>query len=99
MSEIGDKLETSQVCWFMLIIPALGRLRQEDCKFQPSLVCRVGPCLKKKRQKTNNWAQADGFCNKSTQSRKIKPGLFSQSELDKPQSRILLTTGLCWKSG
>jgi hypothetical protein len=50
MSEIGDKLETSQVCWFMLIIPALGRLRQEDCKFQPSLVCRVGPCLKKKKK-------------------------------------------------
>jgi hypothetical protein len=33
----------------MLVIPALGRLRQEDLEFEPDLGCRTRPCLKKKR--------------------------------------------------
>jgi hypothetical protein len=27
----------SRVCWYMPIIPAVGRLRQEYCKFEVSL--------------------------------------------------------------
>jgi hypothetical protein len=31
--------------WYMLVIPALGRLRQEDGKFQATAT----PCFKKRR--------------------------------------------------
>jgi hypothetical protein len=33
--------------WLLiLIVLALGRLRQEDCEFKANLDYRVGPCLK-----------------------------------------------------
>jgi hypothetical protein len=35
----------------LAIIPALGRLRQEHCKFEASLSCITRPCLKQKRKK------------------------------------------------
>jgi hypothetical protein len=38
----------SQVWWHTHLNPALGRLRQEDCKFKASLGCIVRPCLKNK---------------------------------------------------
>jgi hypothetical protein len=37
--------------WLMTIIPALGRLRQEDLKFQASLRYIVRPYLKRKHDK------------------------------------------------
>jgi hypothetical protein len=39
--------------WWLLIIPALGRLRQEDLKFKVSLVYTMGHCLKKNEKKSN----------------------------------------------
>jgi hypothetical protein len=36
--------------WYMPIIPALGMLREEDLKFQPSLGYTVRLCLKKKKK-------------------------------------------------
>jgi hypothetical protein len=36
----------------VLVIPALGRLKQEDCKFQVSMGYIVRPCLKTKQNKT-----------------------------------------------
>jgi hypothetical protein len=35
-----------QAWWFTLVIPTLGRLRQENHKFQVSLDYIVRPCLK-----------------------------------------------------
>jgi hypothetical protein len=35
--------------WFKPVIPALRRVRQEDCEFKASLVYIVSPCLKTKR--------------------------------------------------
>jgi hypothetical protein len=35
----------------MPVIPALKRLRQEDCEFQANLDCTVKPYLKKTKQK------------------------------------------------
>jgi hypothetical protein len=40
----------------MAIIPALGRLRQEDHEFKASLGCLVRPCLKKSNQKKKELA-------------------------------------------
>jgi hypothetical protein len=37
----------SERWWFMPIIPALGRLRKEDRKFEVSLGYLARPCLKK----------------------------------------------------
>jgi hypothetical protein len=41
----------SQTWWHMPIIPALGRLKQEDHKFEASLGYIVRSCLKKKKNK------------------------------------------------
>jgi hypothetical protein len=35
----------------MPVIPAIGRLKQEDTEFQVSLEYTVRPCLKKKKKK------------------------------------------------
>jgi hypothetical protein len=37
----------------MLVIPAHGRLREEDCEFKVSLVYIVRPCLKTKSRNSN----------------------------------------------
>jgi hypothetical protein len=37
----------NQAWWFMTILPAFGRARQEDCEFQARLGCIAIPCLKK----------------------------------------------------
>jgi hypothetical protein len=50
--------EINWTCWLMPVIPALGKLRQEDCKFEVSLVYIMRSCLKqtktkKERKETN----------------------------------------------
>jgi hypothetical protein len=37
----------------MLVIPVLGRLRQEDCEFEASLGYTVRPSLKKKKKRAS----------------------------------------------
>jgi hypothetical protein len=39
----------------VMIIPELGKLRQEDHEFKPSLRYRVRPCLKKLIRKIPRW--------------------------------------------
>jgi hypothetical protein len=34
-------------CWTMAVIPALGRLKHDDCKFKASLGYIARPCFKK----------------------------------------------------
>jgi hypothetical protein len=43
------------VWWLTPVIPALGKLRQEDCKVEASLSYRVRPCLK------NEWMNDSDF--------------------------------------
>jgi hypothetical protein len=44
------KLCTSWAWWYASIISALGKLRQEDHKFETSLGYVERPCLKKQKQ-------------------------------------------------
>jgi hypothetical protein len=44
------KKKTGQV-WCTPVIPALGRLRQEDCEFEASLDCMARPVSKKQQKK------------------------------------------------
>jgi hypothetical protein len=44
-------VDNSWAWWYKPIIPALKRLRQQDCGFQVSLGYIVRPCLKKERKK------------------------------------------------
>jgi hypothetical protein len=37
----------------MLVIPACGKLRQEDCEFEASLSSIARACLKKKKKERN----------------------------------------------
>jgi hypothetical protein len=39
------------VWWYMPVIPALGRCKQEDCEFEASLGCIARHCLKKRKKK------------------------------------------------
>jgi hypothetical protein len=43
----------SQVWWYMSVIPALGRLRQEDHEFSVSLDYIVRPGLKNQKKKVS----------------------------------------------
>jgi hypothetical protein len=43
----------SQAWWFIPVISALRRLRQEDHEFETSLGYTVKPCLKKKKNMQN----------------------------------------------
>jgi hypothetical protein len=47
--EVKKKGANRWVWWYTGIISALGRLRQNDCKFKASLAYLGRPCLKKKR--------------------------------------------------
>jgi hypothetical protein len=42
-------LRMSQAWWYIPVIPALGRLRQEYHEFETSLGYRVRSCLKKRK--------------------------------------------------
>lgn len=48
--------ETFQVCWHIVVIPALKRPRQEYHEFKTSLDCMVTPHLKKKKKKNSTKA-------------------------------------------
>jgi hypothetical protein len=55
-SHLSDKTKSLEIhhreWWHTLVIPALGRLRQEELKFEASLGCRMRPYLKTTRKKT-----------------------------------------------
>jgi ubiquinone/menaquinone biosynthesis C-methylase UbiE len=42
------------VWWYTSVIPVLGRLKQEDCKFKASLGYTVRVCLKQNKMKQIN---------------------------------------------
>jgi hypothetical protein len=46
--KINNASNTSQVGWYMTVIPALRRLRQKDWKFEDSVDYIARPCLKKR---------------------------------------------------
>jgi hypothetical protein len=48
-------LKMSWVRWYMSVTPALRRLRQENGKFEASVVCIVAPCLKNNSKGTVSW--------------------------------------------
>ena len=41
-----EKIVQGRAWWCMLVIPVLGRLRQEDHRFRASLSYLVRPCFK-----------------------------------------------------
>jgi hypothetical protein len=43
----------SQVGWCTPVIPALRRLRHEDCKFEASLSYKSSPCFNQPTNQTN----------------------------------------------
>jgi hypothetical protein len=50
--ENWNLLKRNKIChewWYTPVIPALGRCRQEDHKFEASLAYIMTPCLKKPR--------------------------------------------------
>jgi hypothetical protein len=48
-SVLTESRSVSQAWWYMLVIPALMRLMQEDCEFKTNLGYRMRPCLEKKK--------------------------------------------------
>jgi hypothetical protein len=50
------KKECHAVCWYMPLIPALRRLRQEGHKFETSLDYILRPCLKTNKCLDSSWA-------------------------------------------
>jgi hypothetical protein len=50
----SKRLLQSQAWWYMPVIPALGRLRQEDLVFEASLSYIVKLCVKKSKPKPAN---------------------------------------------
>jgi hypothetical protein len=50
-STVIKEIYASQVWWCTPVILALGRLRQEDCKFEASLDYGMRLCLKKKKSR------------------------------------------------
>jgi hypothetical protein len=48
---LGLKLNLRWVWWFMPIIPALGRPRQEDCEFQANLSYMARPCQEREKKR------------------------------------------------
>jgi hypothetical protein len=59
--------------WYILVIPALARLRQEVHKFKTSLVYIVRHCQKKKQtKKQGGWKR--GSSGKSTSLASRRPG-------------------------
>jgi hypothetical protein len=45
------KVTEGPIIMLYTVIPALGRLRQEDLEFKVSLDSTVRPCLKKKKER------------------------------------------------
>jgi hypothetical protein len=51
-AEQSTRLSTEGWAWlYILIIPALGKLRQEDREFKGTLGCTGSPCLKQNKKK------------------------------------------------
>ena len=46
-----EYIKNSWVWWCTPVIPVLGRLKQEDCRFETSLSNLARPCFKIKKQK------------------------------------------------
>jgi hypothetical protein len=63
-----SKRKRSQVCWYMPIIPALGKLKQEDCKVKARLGYIVRPSLKKKKRGLEVW-----HCLANTKALSLNP--------------------------
>ena len=49
------KLDISWVWWPMPVIPVLGRLRQEDHRFEANLSNLGRPCFKLRNKKSQEW--------------------------------------------
>jgi hypothetical protein len=50
------------VWWYMPVIPALGRLRQEDIKFEASLCFVTDPITTRKKKKVEGAVGWGGKC-------------------------------------
>jgi hypothetical protein len=66
------------------IIPALGRLRQDNHEFQTSLGYRVRPCLNKQTENSSSIWNRETKGSKKNESKKTKnvtlPGVFDHMQ-------------------